>query len=66
MSERRKRRIGTLRPMEGRDLGNSTAGHVHSVRPYYVLPPRQLDDVLGRTLAEDVRANTSTSDEDLT
>ena len=42
-----------------------TADAVRSVRPGFGLPPKRLDDLLGRTLVRAVRANTATQDEDL-
>jgi N-acetylneuraminate synthase len=42
-----------------------TAEAVRSVRPGHGLPPKRLDDLIGRTLARPVRAMTATSEEDL-
>ncbi|MHC4262825.1 MAG: pseudaminic acid synthase [Planctomycetota bacterium] len=42
-----------------------TADAVRSVRPGHGLPPKRLDDLIGRTLARPVRAMTATSEEDL-
>jgi N-acetylneuraminate synthase len=42
-----------------------TADAVRSVRPGHGLPPKRLDDLIGRTLARPVRAKTATSEEDL-
>jgi pseudaminic acid synthase len=42
-----------------------TADAVRSVRPGHGLPPKRLDDLIGRTLARRVRAKTATREEDL-
>jgi len=42
-----------------------TEDAVRSVRPGFGLPPKRLDDVLGRRLARDVAANTPVREEDL-
>jgi pseudaminic acid synthase len=42
-----------------------TADAVRSVRPGHGLPPKRLDDLIGRTLARPVRAKTATREEDL-
>ena len=42
-----------------------TGEHVRSVRPGFGLAPKRFDDLVGRTLARDVRANTATRDEDV-
>jgi len=42
-----------------------TADAVRSVRPGHGLPPKRLDDLVGRTLARPVRAKTATCEEDL-
>jgi N-acetylneuraminate synthase len=42
-----------------------TEDAVRSVRPGFGLPPKRLDDVLGRTLARDVAAHTPVREDDL-
>ncbi len=41
-----------------------TTGQVNSVRLGFGLPHKRLDELVGRTLARDLIANTATSDED--
>ena len=41
---------------EGEEI---TADSIRSVRPGYGLPPKMMDDVIGRRVAQDVAANTA-------
>lgn len=58
-----RRSLYWVRDLEAGEVVTPDA--VRSVRPGHGLPPKRLDELLGRTLARAVRANTATREEDL-
>ena len=58
-----RRSLYWVRDLEAGEVVTPDA--VRSVRPGHGLPPKRLDDLIGRTLARPVRAKTATCEEDL-